>query len=226
MCEDLAADIRDYLATRKPTTPSRKSKPTHSLGKLFDVAQGLVKIMNRDIAVAGITKQDARGCYVDVHALRHTFATQLSRNGVSLRTAQAAMRHSDPRLTANIYTHPELEDVADAVNRLPALPLRAEKNPQPQAKRITAEPTTLSLISEGFETRKLVPRLVLDSGNTGHFESIADNELRTEGLQPLGLTTLQKAQFSKGLSRSVISRQGKNMARLAGFEPTTLSFEG
>ncbi|MFN7020705.1 MAG: tyrosine-type recombinase/integrase [Phycisphaerales bacterium] len=60
---------------------------------------------------------------MDVHALRHTFGTHLSKAGVPLRTAQAAMRHSDPSLTANVYTDPKLLDVAGAVASLPDLPL-------------------------------------------------------------------------------------------------------
>ena len=43
---------------------------------------------------------------------------------VPLRTAQAAMRHSDPALTANVYTDPKLLDVAGALNVLPTLPLK------------------------------------------------------------------------------------------------------
>ena len=43
--------------------------------------------------------------------------------GVTLRTAQAALRHSTPVLTANTYTDPQLLDVAGALDVLPALPL-------------------------------------------------------------------------------------------------------
>ncbi len=63
--------------------------------------------------------QDDRGAVVDVHALRMTFCTQMMRAGVPLRTAQAAMRHSTPALTANLYTDPHLLDVAGALDRLP-----------------------------------------------------------------------------------------------------------
>ena len=66
-----------------------------------------------------------RGRTIDIHALRHTFGTHLSKAGVPLRTAQAAMRHSDPSLTANVYTDPKLLDVAGAVASLPDLPLGA-----------------------------------------------------------------------------------------------------
>ena len=52
-----------------------------------------------------------------------TFGTHLCAAGVPLRTAQAAMRHSKPELTANIYTDPKLLDVAGAIAALPALAL-------------------------------------------------------------------------------------------------------
>ena len=58
-----------------------------------------------------------------IHALRHTFGTHLSKNGVAPRTAQAAMRHSSLELTMNVYTHPSLLDVAGALDALPSLSL-------------------------------------------------------------------------------------------------------
>ena len=102
---------------------------------MFDVPHGLVKILDRDLITAGIArrvktqtgkwktdKTDERGRTVDVHALRHTFGTLLSKGGVSPRTAQAAMRHSKIDLTMNVYTDPKLLDVAGAMEALPALP--------------------------------------------------------------------------------------------------------
>lgn len=46
-----------------------------------------------------------------VHPAR-IFDRDLSGAGVRLRTAQAAIRHSDPSLTANVYTDPKPLDVA------------------------------------------------------------------------------------------------------------------
>lgn len=43
----------------------------------------------------------------------------LARSGVNPRTAMELMRHSDIRLTTNIYQHLELVDTAGAVNLLP-----------------------------------------------------------------------------------------------------------
>ena len=50
----------------------------------------------------------------------------LSKGGVPLRTAHAAMRHSKPDLTANVYTDPKLLDVIGALDALPSLPLDAD----------------------------------------------------------------------------------------------------
>ena len=66
-------------------------------------------------------RRDAQGQTVDVHSLRHTFATLLARNGVSPSIAQKLMRHSDIRLTMNTYTHLDLADTAGAVAGLPAI---------------------------------------------------------------------------------------------------------
>ena len=41
--------------------------------------------------------------------------------GVPLRTAQAAIRHSDPSVTANLYTDPKVLDMARAFEALPRL---------------------------------------------------------------------------------------------------------
>ena len=49
--------------------------------------------------------KDHQGRYADLHANRHTFITNLARAGVSPKTAQTLARHSDIRLTMNVYTH-------------------------------------------------------------------------------------------------------------------------
>jgi len=87
---------------------------------------------------AGIPKTDSRGWTVDVHALRHTFGTLLSKGNVAPRTAQAAMRHSTIDLTMNVYTDPQLLDVAGALDCLPELPLRATAQARISAATVVA----------------------------------------------------------------------------------------
>ena len=53
-----------------------------------------------------------------------------------MRTAQAAMRHSKPDLTANVYTDPRLLDIAGAVEVLPEIPV-FDSGAEQQALRAT-----------------------------------------------------------------------------------------
>jgi hypothetical protein len=101
----------------------------------------LIRIFDRDLKAAGIAKRDERGRTLDVHALRTTFGTLLSKGGVPLRTAQAAMRHSDPSLTANVYTDPKLLDVHGALDALPSLPLDGGPTAEPERARATGTDT-------------------------------------------------------------------------------------
>ena len=52
------------------------------------------------------------------HDLRGTTATLLARSGVGLVVAQRILRHSDPRLTANIYSRVDLADLQAGVDRM------------------------------------------------------------------------------------------------------------
>ncbi len=128
--DDLAGDLRSWLSDRlkalQATARSRGETPPSCLPSdtpVFRVPDKLVKVFNRDLKAAGIAKQDDRGRTLDVHALRHTFITHLSKGGVAPRTAQAAARHSKTELTMKTYTDPRLLDVRGALEVLPELPL-------------------------------------------------------------------------------------------------------
>ncbi len=140
---DLADDLRTWLATlqserqgasdadgeRIALTFQRDAGDALPLDTpLFTVPAGLVRILDRDLDAAGIPKRDERGWTIDVHALRHSFGTLLSKGGVTPRTAQAAMRHSDISLTMTTYTDPKLLDVQGALDALPSLPLGSHPN--------------------------------------------------------------------------------------------------
>lgn len=112
---DLADDLKEWL-----DATGRKGAE-----RVFRVPVELVKILRRDLAAAGIPFRDERGRTIDVHSLRHTTATMLSRAKVSPRVAQEFMRHSDIKLTMQTYTDPRLLDEAEALAALPDIPLTA-----------------------------------------------------------------------------------------------------
>ena len=65
--------------------------------------------------------RDSQGRFADFHSLRHTFVTNLCKANVSPKTAQTLARHSDIRLTMNIYTHVDDQEQAAAIAQLPGL---------------------------------------------------------------------------------------------------------
>ncbi|MBI1826509.1 MAG: tyrosine-type recombinase/integrase [Planctomycetes bacterium] len=141
---DVAAEFSSWIEERPDAMRDearRNGKPIPARlpasMPLFHVPSGLTRILDRDLAVSGIPKRDERNRVVDVHALRVTFCSQLCAAGVPLRTAQAAMRHSKPELTAKIYTDPKLLDVAGAIEALPALAL-SPKNDAPMVAAVGA----------------------------------------------------------------------------------------
>jgi len=56
--------------------------------------------------------------HVRFHDLRHTTATLLLKEGVPLATVQRVLRHTDPRLTTEIYGHLDVEDMRAGLERL------------------------------------------------------------------------------------------------------------
>ena len=177
---DLATDLREWLA-EKAADIQEASQQAQTVrfdqgnqgraglpadAPLFVVPDKLVRILNRDLKSAGISKRDERGRTVDVHALRHTFGTLLSKGGVAPRTAQAAMRHSTINLTMNTYTDPKLLDVSGAMYALPSL--RLTTGAQRERNVLKATGTDDSRASE------FAPKFAPTGGKQGLSRSSAD----------------------------------------------------
>lgn len=70
---------------------------------------------DRLLVAAGIERVNEHGRKLDIHALRHTAATRFARAGVPLVQTQRILGHADPKLTAKVYTHLDVDDLRDAV---------------------------------------------------------------------------------------------------------------
>jgi len=108
---DVSEALRDYLAGR----PSDQAVWPGNWP--LDAAE----MLRGDLEAAGIPYRDEAGRVADFHALRHSYITLLERAGVSPKVAQELARHSDIRLTMNVYTHARLFDLAGAVEGLPKI---------------------------------------------------------------------------------------------------------
>ena len=120
---DVHLDVeRPYLLARVGTTKNRDKRPVPLHPVVVDALRGIRpegvaadvfvflgsfpkrETLLKDFARAGIAKKDALGRVVHFHAFRRTFQTLGVRAGINQRAAQELLGHSDPRLTANVYT--------------------------------------------------------------------------------------------------------------------------
>ena len=113
-----------------------------------------------------------------IHSLRVTFGSMLAAAGVPLTTAQHLMRHSDPKLTASVYTDPAVLDLRGAVSKLPTLAgVQEAARKAEEAEKARAEAVN--------ETGQHAPKHALDSGKACTKESKHDI---TGGLNRDGMT--------------------------------------
>jgi len=219
--DDLADDLRAWIASKvdagqggdEAVLSFQQPKITPRDTKLFNVPTGLIRILNRDLSAAGISKRDERGRTIDVHAMRHTFGTLLSKGGVAPRTAQAAMRHSSIDLTMNVYTDPKLLDVAGALDSLPNLSL--DHKP-------TAEPNVLSATgTTDLTPSQFAPKFAPTTGKPSTNWSIPDRTAVDASKPDRRMKNVASAMADKEIRPLSSSDKSRHKVGVTGFEPAT-----
>ena len=108
----LVAPLVQFLKEHRKTS-NNKEYVTGSFSKM--------EKLKKDWEKANIPYKDAQGRIANFHCLRRTLCTMLHNAGVPQRVAQEIMRHSDPRLTAMVYTDSSCLDIKKALDSLPDL---------------------------------------------------------------------------------------------------------
>lgn len=80
-----------------------------------------IETVKKDLKQAGIPLRDDLGRRVDFHSLRMTFGTTLLANGVHPIVVKELMRHSDLKLTTNLYNDSSQLPLAQGVSALPSI---------------------------------------------------------------------------------------------------------
>ena len=90
-----------------------------ALAKPFRHHVPRMKTVRRDLERAGIPLREEQGRRVDFHSLRMTFGTTMLASGVHPIVVKKLMRHSDLKLTTNLYTDSSQLPLAAGVAMLP-----------------------------------------------------------------------------------------------------------
>jgi len=173
-------------------------------------------MVKRDLEAAELLYVNTSGETFDFHALRGQFITDVQRHGASLGDAQKLARHTDPRLTANYYSHPHLVDLAGAVGRLPAPPRIDAPSPQFEPVRATG--------TDGAPSRIL--------SNSCHPVASASESIREHETQSrvIGFAAPEPASDRNSLSRQSLETPPESIGEdqtanekepPGGFEPST-----
>ena len=108
---DVVARLRRYFERTQPAD----GQPVFPLRSRGGGLRATSKMMQHDCEAAGIPYATSDGI-ADFHANRVLFITSLCRSNVNLIMAQKLARHSDPKLTSNIYSKVSTDERAAAIN--------------------------------------------------------------------------------------------------------------
>jgi len=106
----LHPEIADALRTFRPDDPEPGDRVVSAVPTM--------KTLKADLKFAGIEFITTAG-RADLHGMRKSLATMLATSGVGQRIAQHHLRHTDPRLTSNVYTDESLLPTSATISALP-----------------------------------------------------------------------------------------------------------
>jgi integrase len=188
---ELSEEIRLFTANKLPAA------------KALNVPARTADMLKPDLKDAGIEYQTDAG-FADFHSLRHTFGTALAQAGVTPQVSQRLMRHSDPRLTQNLYTHLLVSDLRSGADKLPDY----SKFQQRQAATGTAD----------MSVKKIDTSVDTKSSAEGGF-SRTSTDLKASTVEALQETGKPACSAEKGIFDTI--NGGNKEIRLKGFEPQT-----
>jgi len=202
---DLAVELRTYLANRLPKA------------KVFSVTDKTSYMIKADLLDAGIEYIDDNGKVLDLHALRHTFITNLGTE--SSRIAQSLARHRSSTMTDR-YTHIRLHDERAAIERLPDLSL-------PDNRQRNAATGTDNRVVDAADTtpKDLTPQLT-PIAYSGCNQSAANvNPRPADSKEAQNCKHSQSSKLGTESSELSVGVADKSETRPAGLEPATFGFE-
>ena len=132
------------------------------------------------------------------HDLRHTTATLLFQAGVDPYRVQRILRHSDVRVTTMVYGHLVVDDLREAVAKLPSMPMLAPPTkpvallPPPKgekrvamaiaARRASSRTLTVAEVAAELKVCTAIVYRMCATGKLPHFRVSNSIRIRVEDL--------------------------------------------
>ena len=138
---ELAGDLKAHMAL---FLPGAKAFP--------GMGNKGAEMLRVDLEAAGVPYVDEYGLVGDFHAFRHSFGSLGAKAGIPLAVMQKLMRHSDPKLTANLYTHILVKDKADELAKLPTIAPIHEK--EERAKKTGTDASVVANADQNRDTHR------------------------------------------------------------------------
>lgn len=107
-------DLREALLAHRPVD----AKPSDLV---FPDGMPDMRTFRKDLAAAGIPGQDEEGRIANFHSLRRTTCTLLAMSGASQAEIMAVMRHTDPKLSMDVYMDSKQMANASVVENMPSI---------------------------------------------------------------------------------------------------------
>lgn len=108
----IPADEPIAMTNRGPVTENNRTRIWESFKRQLNISMGCKVYRNALVPPYPLSPDLVPYC------LRHEYCTELARRGIDIRIAQKLMGHSDIKLTANIYTNLNSDDITDIAELL------------------------------------------------------------------------------------------------------------
>ncbi len=182
-----------------------------------------MKTLRADLKLAEIDKGDKVVGFVDFHSPRMTLSTMMAAAGMSQRSRQSHMRHTDPRLTENTYMDERLLPVAKELAAVPSIPLLETgklRSNEPVGVPSPCNAGATDATDMHHKTAGLT--LELTAGDNATQEPEMELTIRGPTTQVLLIQAFGQLLSSKDKASHELVR-GLTSKRAKGFEPSTFT---
>lgn len=184
-------DARQPIPTALATKLAEACKGKEPNERLLTFSPNIDRPFKRDLGKAGIPETAPGGVAV-FHSLRHSYCTLVIDSGATLTEAQRLMRHIDPRMTANKYSHARQDRLQGVAESIGDKVLLAENHaPSMNKQAVGAETVDVKACDE-------MALAISGSEKSGGFDSLLRHQTQNSASSKLPVNNAQTTYENGG----------------------------